>query len=755
MAHRRKLHPLLTVSVVVLSVWPLAGASGAPRPPAPKGVAIVAAGKPPHVCTAADTKFGATGYGPVSGYYYSPTANAWLAAPYCYPQWGNLEMSGAQIGQGGGRATVVATPNQGSNSAEWATKPPGAITWQASGTPVKGSCLRTTLTCTVVLPAAGPEWQWLLFTVSLPRTYFIDSPGEFCAGQHACAGTATNGWTYVGIPPKGQTPPKKEEEKESSISGRVVETDCSGAGACKVTGLPGVSVTASGGPGGVVKTSTGDKGNFSMKVDKGTWTVTPTLDQREFDPPSVGGVSVNGATTVKLFRTCALARKTQTIRTRTKATDEPCDKLEVDWKMPKRLFTDNSNWGGPEGLPPASYVSPKEWQVDLFLAKGGKSLCPAGVTFEWSVKGNGKPTTLDSHGCTAIAKVPELGTYSVTARELKSGKATGTEAKNAKVVVRDWLFVGMGDSNGSGQANPPYINLRCDRSIASYQYQTAQYVEDHDPHTSVTFVFDSCSGARSDQLWKNTYVGQEPSGGVILPPQIDQVRSVIGKRKPDALIMSIGINDLFFGAIMGFCATYNITGTAFTDHTCESVHVTSKKDPIGYTTAYKESADFADPTVAALTAQRLDVLPSRLASLAQHLPSLGAKHIFASHYPDFSTDEKGQLCSDKKGPFPKLSSTVWGWLRSTGSQLNAAVGGTSKLGWIPIDGIAPGFVGHGYCSTASYFQTPLRSQWEQANRFGAFHALKIGADISFGRTRDKVCAELYGNPLCDGTVGGN
>jgi hypothetical protein len=214
--------------------------------------------------------------------------------------------------------------------------------------------------------------------------------------------------------------------------------------------------------------------------------------------------------------------------------------------------------------------------------------------------------------------------------------------------------------------------------------------------------------------------------------------------------MSVGINDLSFGAIMTFCATYNITGTAFTDHTCEGAHVTAKKDALGYTTKYSESADFADPTVAQLTAQRLQVLPNRLASLAQSLSQLGSKHIFASHYPDFTTDEKGQLCNEKKGPFPKLSEPVWSWLRGTGNALNSVVSGTSQHGWIAIDGVAPGFIGHGYCSTTSYFDTPVRSQWEQANKNGAFHPLREGAAISAARTRTKVCGKLYADPACDG-----
>ena len=70
---------------------------------------------------------------------------------------------------------------------------------------------------------------------------------------------------------------------------------------------------------------------------------------------------------------------------------------------------------------------------------------------------------------------------------------------------------------------------------------------------------------------------------------------------------------------------------------------------------------------------------------------------------------------------------------------------------IPITGVASGFIGHGYCSTDSYFDTPTRSQWQQSNRNGAFHANAQGAAITFALTRNAVCQQLYGNPACDGT----
>ena len=77
--------------------------------------------------------------------------------------------------------------------------------------------------------------------------------------------------------------------------------------------------------------------------------------------------------------------------------------------MPSRLIPDGSDWKGADGLPPASYVSPDSWTVDLLLTSNGVKDCPAGVTFDWTVTGEGKTETLARHDCAATAEVPKLG----------------------------------------------------------------------------------------------------------------------------------------------------------------------------------------------------------------------------------------------------------------------------------------------------------------------------------------------------------
>ena len=167
---------------------------------------------------------------------------------------------------------------------------------------------------------------------------------------------------------------------------------------------------------------------------------------------------------------------------------------------------------------------------------------------------------LSDTGCAVQATVPRLGVYDVVAAQLENGKPTGATFENKQVVVQDWLIVGLGDSNGSGEGNPAatgnkWLFAQCDRSLASYQYRAAQYVQDSDPRSSVTFLLASCSGAKTFDLWQHPYPGIQPTLGAPLPPQIDRIQSLIGPRKVNAVLMSIGINDIGFGPLMTFCIT--------------------------------------------------------------------------------------------------------------------------------------------------------------------------------------------------------
>ena len=149
------------------------------KPPVPLGGHILKKGKLPKVCEAGE---GTTAYSTSFGYYYSVGKKQWVIAPWCYPRWGNLEASASTIiGKPRKKVTVIAFPTEGSNSGTYAPIT-HMITWTFPGQAVAG-CGNADLTCTFIpFRRQTAEWQWAEVKVSMPRTFFIDSPGSNCAG---------------------------------------------------------------------------------------------------------------------------------------------------------------------------------------------------------------------------------------------------------------------------------------------------------------------------------------------------------------------------------------------------------------------------------------------------------------------------------------------------------------------------------------------------------------------------------------------
>ena len=163
--------------------------------------------------------------------------------------------------------------------------------------------------------------------------------------------------------------------------------------------------------------------------------------------------------------------------------------------------------------------------------------------------------------------------------ELSSGASVTLETK---VIVRDVLIVAMGDSFTSGEGNPErnatstmpaqWLDNRCNRSVFSYPVMAATALALADPRHSVTSVHVACSGAQTTAgvlegyegivgKW-GAYVRFGPWAdlastvrmGTTLQPQMRQVASLMGgqsgRRRPDLLVMSIGVNDVGFADLL-------------------------------------------------------------------------------------------------------------------------------------------------------------------------------------------------------------
>ena len=272
--------PLVLLVAVLALLIGAAVALGA-RPPIPSGGHQLAAGQLPTICPEGAV---ADSYGPTQGYYYDTEVDQWVGAPWCYPRWGNLELSASQVTNAGSAVTFTAVPTDGSNSASFAPDTE-SIRWDAAGAEIVAGCGNRDLTCTIVPAAKAAEtWQWVMVHVAMPRTFFIDSPGSNCGGQHLCGGATTNAWAYAGVRPERSTP--------AVIHGRVTDAD--------KDPMPGVKVAATG---PTSKSATTDAaGRYELSVKRaGSYKVRASNGAGAFGPSPATVHARRGSPTTQNF----------------------------------------------------------------------------------------------------------------------------------------------------------------------------------------------------------------------------------------------------------------------------------------------------------------------------------------------------------------------------------------------------------------------------------------------------------------------
>ena len=429
----------------------------------------------------------------------------------------------------------------------------------------------------------------------------------------------------------------------------------------------------------------------------------------------------------------------------------------LDWTMPPRL-TGPPN--GPEGLPTLREIDPTSWQASVFLtSKGLPAICSGDVRWKWEVKppkgaklisGQPKP------GCSFKLEGSKLGSYAATAtpQHLRKGKwVTAGKVMSEPVVLKDYVIVGLGDSNGSGEGNPPFYYDTCNRSTASYQYQAALYVENQDPRSSVTFLHDSCSGARLDHLVSTPYGGTRP--GVTLRPQIPQIStdlSALGTaRHVDAVIISAGVNDLAFGPILAFCINAAVTNP---NTPCEELPVVPTLDSAhrinGWTQDYGTTPSLRD-RLATLQGELLGRYGPVASALTRSVQSGGlgvsAKDVFITQYPDFTNGDNGAPC----GPtgLARFGTSTWTWLGQNAAILNRTVAkAAASHGWtlIPIDSQA--FATRGYCSSHSLF-VGIASAVAGFDVAGPFHPNAEAHLIEAAPLEPRLCEGLGLSATCE------
>ncbi len=365
-----------------------------------------------------------------------------------------------------------------------------------------------------------------------------------------------------------------------------------------------------------------------------------------------------------------------------------------------------------------------------------------GDTYSWSITG---ATTMRTPSkpikkCTTSVMLPE-GTYSFTLT-VKSGRSSVKQTLRGS--VRNYVMVSMGDSYSSGEGNPRNIDAyleqaglftsftpywdddACARSTHSAPARAALELEKSSPYFSVTLIDVSCSGATISAGLLGPQARARASTS-----QIEQARTISAGRRIDAITLSVGGNDIGFGAILQACALQANCPTQ-----------PSSTPPLkGY------------PSTQAAAQANLAALPAKYAAVNAALASLApGAPVFPTMYPDITRNADGSLCS-----YLTMSQSDFAWARAallvpdpqspysytttsgatvpmalTAGTLNSQIAATAgALGWNDIAGTwgASGnsTVGHGVCAGSQAWTFGLISLGPLAA--AAFHPNPKGLEV--------------------------
>lgn len=432
--------------------------------------------------------------------------------------------------------------------------------------------------------------------------------------------------------------------------------------------------------------------------------------------------------------------------------------LAISWTMPRRFGIVGSD-GLMNYFTTPRAISPPSWRVDLVVRPKSSRWCKASDAITWAR--GGALRIVRTSGCRFAAYFRREGIYTLTAN--LRGRDGVTGSGSVEVTVQDWLIFGLGDSNGSGEGapdipSPPFPaldppawhDLQCDRSANSFEAQAARSIENRDPKTSVTFVHLACSGASIAEGLLGAYGGINP--GPMLAPQLLEMKRLAGKREIDAVVISIGVNDLGFADLVKHCILYpSCQNRAFPDLTSPT-------------------------TLAEVMAKRIAGLPKLYDRLSHSLKALGipARHVFLTEYFDSTRDQNKQICdplikveNDRLAPYVSLipnpylkllaaaaarvplvfdrSEAEWAnkqVLVKLNIQIRAAA---TKHGWRLVTGVADAFQAHGYCSTSSWITGLYQSLERQHDANGTLHANPLGDAQTAKLAVKAIRREFYPN----------
>ena len=429
--------------------------------------------------------------------------------------------------------------------------------------------------------------------------------------------------------------------------------------------------------------------------------------------------------------------------------------VAFDWTMPSRFGVVRDEFSYPVIPNTPDYARPNPvWignvETPTFpvrLDASASYVGSTGATFNWHVAS--PQYTVDLVGGPILtANLPE-GQYDVTLTvNLPNAPSLVT---NRAVKVQDHLIVVMGDGYASGEAIPNdpitfnnggfiYSNAswakgdnnsavtaahrRAHRSSRSGMVSAAVDLENGDPKSSVTFVMLSHSGATVPTgLWGSQGTSQPDEPGTD-PGQFDQLASIVGNRRIDGLVLSVGWHD----------ATVP-----------ETMRRLVQAEPGSANYASTLQAIWNDAFWA-----RHNLAQVQYPSVAQRLAQFNLGQVFLTEYPDITRDASGNTAQQILHDIYEGKEVDQFELNEARDRVLTPLANTMKAaarqqGWQYVDDVASAFATHGYgdwirsaddsvALQGPVFNIYFVSQDERANTLGTLHPNSFGQGVYRSRT---------------------
>lgn len=329
---------------------------------------------------------------------------------------------------------------------------------------------------------------------------------------------------------------------------------------------------------------------------------------------------------------------------------------------------------------------------------------------------------LGPEACQARLVAPELGRYRVhLTLELADGEQTASRWFRIR---NDRLIVSIGDSYASGEGVPDrpglntvWVEPEAHRSFRAGPALAAKDWENTIEGDLVSFLSFATSGAEFDRgLFK-------PQDDWQAIGQIKEAKRAIGDRTIDALLISIGGNDIGFADVLKILAL----------------------DPS------RRVASIALNRVA----EEIEKLEDNFDELEKQIRKLNPDHVFITEYPIAHFDRKDGTARGGCGTFSLVNVDEANSVKQLGERLNETVeAAANDHNWTFVDGVVNGFRGRGYCeSDDRYFVTLSESRRSQGNIKGTMHPNRKGHRIYADRITAALQRQIDGQNETGGDRG--